>query len=163
MFFYVIQVHLKRRRTPILLQVIKGEIALGKHHHTSTLFATGPGRAESTRPYRHCLLLYFDFCFNGVTQFLTKKEFEIFWGNSPLGPLNFSEFQFFRSDPKWTPITQHFCGRVTKYYLSKDVCKILELKILKFGKMAAIVAKINFLRFFYNLISDVLQKFWVLF
>ena len=76
-----------------------------------------PGRAESTRPYRHCLLLYFDFCFNGVTQFLTKKEFEIFWGNSPLGPLNFSEFQFFRSDPKWTPITQHFCGRVTKYYL----------------------------------------------
>ena len=37
-----------------------------------------------------------------------------------------------------TPITQYFHCRICKYYQKKDVCKKLELKILKFGRMADI-------------------------
>ena len=40
--------------------------------------------------------LLFDFYFNRLTQFLTKKEIEIFLGPPPpLGPLTFSKFMIF--------------------------------------------------------------------
>ena len=46
-----------------------------------------------------------------------------------------------------TPITQYFHCRISKYYQNKDVCKKLELKILKFGQMADIFVRTKILRF----------------
>ena len=44
-----------------------------------------------------CLLL-FNFNYYRVTQFLVKKELDIFWGIPPPGPLEFSRFQNFMND-----------------------------------------------------------------
>ena len=43
--------------------------------------------------------LLFDFYFNRLTQFLTKKEFEIFGGISPSRALKILKISFFLNDP----------------------------------------------------------------
>ena len=68
-----------------------------------------------------------------------RKKIEIFRGEPPVrAPLKFQNFKIFKSDPTWPPIRPYFYCRINKYYKNKDVCKNLELKILKFEKMADI-------------------------
>ena len=107
-----------------------------------------------------------DFSYNGCRQLLAKKKKWNFSGEPPVrAPLKFKKFKIFKSDLTWPPITPYFYCRIIKYYKNKDVCKKLELKILKFEKMADIfVMTKNFcdrqVRFLKNLF---LGHFWKFF
>ena len=65
------------------------------------------------------------------------NQLDIFWGNPPFGPLkNLKISEFLKFTPRWPHITQYFYCWISWYYQNKDVCKKLELKILKFDRMA---------------------------
>ena len=55
---------------------------------------------------------------------------------------NSQNLNFLRTDPMWHSIAQYIYCRITKYYPNKDVCKNIDLNILKFGQKVAIFAKI---------------------
>ena len=70
---------------------------------------------------------------------MVGKKFNFLRGTLRTGPLKLSKFQIFQKIPNMTSYNPiFFYCRIIKYYKNKDVCKKLELKILKFEKMADI-------------------------
>ena len=100
----------------------------------------------------------FEFYFYGVTQFLAKKEFDIFRGT----PYESQNFKIIKSDHTWHPITKYFHCRISKYYQIKDVCKKTRAQNFEFRPNGRHFCKTNFFRFlktFLN-ISSIFSTFF---
>ena len=141
---------------PAQLEQDRGSVLL-------TLFATGGGRQNPLPPHPTILLItvclsfkifyYQTFIFLGLHDIDNFFFFEIFRGNPPFGPPKNLKISWIL---KVTPHDLHnpILPSLAKDYQKKDICKKLELKILKFGRMADVFVKMKILRFLKRFVKN---------
>ena len=81
---------------------------------------------------------------NILSQNIEKK----FWGYPPFGPLKIIAYE---NDPTWPPITPIFKSKILFYTKNGDVCKKVELNILRIGQLMAILSSKKGFNFFLEL------------